>query len=91
MSYQATQNVVYVDGIKRTAYKVLGSPTALNPNEKSARANGWIVTTWCEPGHCVVAMCGGSGSMMEAAMNTGMSCLMFEKDGTNSFHLISFR
>ena len=29
-------------------------------------------------GNCVLSLCGGSGSLMEAAMNTGRSCIMFE-------------
>ena len=43
-------------------------------------------------GGCVLSLCGGSGSLMECCMQSGRSCIMFEKDGSNLFgFLISLK
>ena len=65
---------------------------ALNPHEKPPRVNGWFLQSFVEQsihlvllhvslGKIVLSLCGGSGSMMEAAMMTGRGCIMFEKSG----------
>jgi hypothetical protein len=55
--------------------------------------NGWVLSTFTERGklklvlqfialgNCVLSLCGGSGSLMEAAMYTGRSCIMLELNG----------
>ena len=80
-----------MNGIKRGGYRVPGASAPLNPNEKPVRANGWLLSSWTLPGTCfdpyisvghtVLSICGGSGSLMEACMLTGRSCIMFELDG----------
>jgi hypothetical protein len=77
--------------MKRGGYRAPGSNSPLNPNEKPAKANGWLIGSWTVPGnhpfvyHClgntILSLCGGSGSLMEAAMLAGRSCIMFESDG----------
>jgi hypothetical protein len=43
------------------------------------------VSRWCPfLGQVVLSLCGGSGSLMEAAMHLGRSCIMFEVNGTFS-------
>ena len=92
-SFQAKQNVIGVQALKRGGYRMPNASTPVNPYEKPAKANGWIITSWTEPGftcirfiffvgNCILSMCGGSGSMMEACMMTGRSCIMFESNGT---------
>ena len=63
-------------------------------SEKPSKANGWVLTNWVERGtHIfisslaslggyVLSLCGGSGSLMEAAMHCGRGCLMFESNRT---------
>ena len=60
LSLQARQNIVAVSGIhmylislsgvKRGGYRLPGSDRPLNPNEKPARMNGWLTTTWANRG-----------------------------------------
>ena len=61
LAYQSRWNVVQVQSIKRGGYRVPGSDKVhfslryfflqiVNPNEKPAMANGWVVATWTEQG-----------------------------------------
>jgi len=65
LSHQSHQNVICVKGLKRGGYKTFGSKNPLNPNEKAKRANGWVISTWTNPGirsfgsplfrqHCII-------------------------------------
>ena len=84
LSHQSRQTLICVKSRKRGGYRTAGSDAPLNPN-------GWVIRSWTAPGnnllvdHClgntVLSMCGGSGSLMEACMLTGRSCIMFESDG----------
>ena len=64
----------------------------LNLCEKAWMANGWVISTWTKPGELryvhrcllgdlVLSMCSGSGSMMQACMETGRSCVAIEING----------
>ena len=57
--------------------------------------NGWVLLRWVPRGidfgwylHSIggtaLNLCAGSGSFIEAAMNTGRSCLAVELDGIES-------
>jgi len=50
LSHQSRQNIICVKGIKRGGYKTFGAKNPLNPNEKPKRANGWVISTWTNPG-----------------------------------------
>ena len=59
LSHQSRQSIICVKGIKRGGYKTFGAKNPLNPNEKPKRANGWVISTWTNPGrdlfvhHCL--------------------------------------
>ena len=53
---------------------------------------GSVILFSLSSGDMVLSLCGGSGSLMEAAMHLGRSCMMFEVNGTvrliNLFHVL---
>ena len=44
--------------------------------------NGWILSRWCPRNSTVLSVCSGSGSMVEAAVCMGRSCISIEIDGS---------
>lgn len=99
LSHQSRQNLIAVNSLKRGGFRVPGSKTPLNPNEKPMRANGWLISSWTVQGviivsfsllvgNTVLSLCGGSASLMEACMLAGRSCIMFEIDGMISRSLL---
>ena len=91
LAFQWKHNVIPVACKKKGGFKVPGADKAVNSNEKPFSANGWVISTFSDMGMLIlcllslgsltVSMCGGSGSFMQCAMETGRSCLMFESDG----------
>ena len=59
-SHQSRQNVIIVHGLKRAGYRVPNTQqvallifhflVSLEPHEKPSKANGWVLTTWLQPG-----------------------------------------
>ena len=99
LSHQSRQNVICVKGLKRGGYKIFGSKNHWTQTKSrkgptdGLSLHGQIQVLDLFGHHClgntVLSLCGGSGSLMEACMLSGRSCLMFECDG--SFHfLLSF-
>jgi hypothetical protein len=99
LSHQSRQNLVHVHSLKRMRYRA-GGRVPVNPNEKPPKANGFVATTWAQhgliisffisAGNVVLSLCGGSGSLMEACMHLGRSCIMLEIDGNFLFDLSVF-
>ena len=91
LAFQWKHNVIAVPCKKKGGFKVPGADKAVNSNEKPFSANGWVISTFSDMGMLIlcllslgaltVSMCGGSGSFMQCAMETGRSCVMFESDG----------
>lgn len=46
LSHQSRQNIIAVNALKRGGFRLPGSKTTLNPNEKPMRANGWLISSW---------------------------------------------
>jgi len=44
--------------------------------------NGYILSRWCPRNSTVLSVCSGSGSMAEAAVCMGRSCISIEIDGS---------
>src|SRR6185437_14867336 len=51
LAYQMHQNAIYVRSKRKAAYKFQGD--VLNPCEKPAMANGWVLSNWTKPGMIV--------------------------------------
>lgn len=80
--------------IRRGGYRF--QDRVVNPNEKPIQACGWAVQAFTRPGisilgeicdffvivgGVVLSVCSGSGSMLEACMQLGRSCLAIDNDG----------
>ena len=53
--------------------------------------NGWVLSRWCPRGSTILSVCSGSGSMLEAAIHMGGSCIFIVCDGIyiNMFFVFS--
>src|SRR6185437_3288048 len=91
LGYQLRHNAIYVRSKRKAAYKFAGD--VLN----KARHGQWLGSihvdqTRCSYlsahlllGDCVLSLCSGSGSMMQACMETGRSCVAMEINGVFFF------
>ena len=91
-SLQQRHNILPVKSLRRGGYRFQGR--VLNPNEKPIQLSGWAIQTFTKPGSfavniwlffyvggVVLSLCAGSGSMLEAAMQLGRSCIAVDADG----------
>ena len=97
------QNILPVKSIRRGGYRF--QDRILNPNEKPIQLSGWAIQAFTRPGSfllnvgyiffffvggVVLSLCAGSGSMLEAAMQLGRSCIAVDADGMlNDYLLLS--
>lgn len=84
------QNIIMCRSLRRGGFTYKGK--LLNPHEKPMQAMAWAIERFTKPGNfrfrrleflgsCILSLCAGSGTMLEASMQLGRDCLAVDIDG----------